>query len=274
MYLSGADLCKRISLVCKRWYHLINSEQFWVHKSIFDKVLSESIFKSLHNQNVFNAKSLYFEYLTQNLIKNPFGNEGFNHWFVFSSEEIKSYDNFKEHFQNNSNDINQFYKMHCQHEPNKLSEHSWLIESDQFGSKPLRDKYGKLYKNFVTSYRLVSKMQIIDLEENDLLKFIKQNIKCKIEISDSYAPRWDCGSKYGILVCLLDKNFNKLDEFQFNETFPQWDNAEWRQIKHTFENISSDLNYIIYLHYGSDTQFWAGHYGIKITNSCVKIIFD
>lgn len=43
------------------------------------------------------------------------------------------------------------------------------------------------------------------------------------------------------------------------------------QVSHSFKN-QSDANYIIFHHSGVDTQYWAGHYGAKITGSVVKVI--
>ena len=41
-----------------------------------------------------------------------------------------------------------------------------------------------------------------------------------------------------------------------------------------FKDYLSGVRYIKILHGGQDTQFWAGHYGVKITLSDVRFDFS
>lgn len=43
------------------------------------------------------------------------------------------------------------------------------------------------------------------------------------------------------------------------------------QISHTFQNYPPGVRYIWFQHGGQDTQFWAGWYGIRVTNSSITI---
>jgi len=43
------------------------------------------------------------------------------------------------------------------------------------------------------------------------------------------------------------------------------------QASHSFKN-QSKASYLILYHSGVDTQFWAGHYGTKISGSVVKVL--
>lgn len=43
------------------------------------------------------------------------------------------------------------------------------------------------------------------------------------------------------------------------------------QISHTFQNYPAGVRYIWFQHGGQDTQFWAGWYGIRVTNSSITI---
>lgn len=43
------------------------------------------------------------------------------------------------------------------------------------------------------------------------------------------------------------------------------------QITHVFQNYGPGARYIRFTHGGKDTQFWAGWYGIRVTDSCVEI---
>lgn len=46
-------------------------------------------------------------------------------------------------------------------------------------------------------------------------------IKPDIEIGEQYVARWDCGSEYSIKVFLINKDFEKQDEFKFKDRFGQ-----------------------------------------------------
>uniref|UniRef100_A0AAQ4REF6 Uncharacterized protein n=1 Tax=Gasterosteus aculeatus aculeatus TaxID=481459 RepID=A0AAQ4REF6_GASAC len=60
-------------------------------------------------------------------------------------------------------------------------------------------------KNFVTTYGMCMKSQLIDLEEEGYNPSLMDRFQPEIRIYDWYAPRRDCGSKYEICVTLLNK---------------------------------------------------------------------
>lgn len=43
------------------------------------------------------------------------------------------------------------------------------------------------------------------------------------------------------------------------------------QMTHVFQNYGPGVRYICFTHGGKDTQFWAGWYGIRVTDSCVEV---
>jgi len=45
------------------------------------------------------------------------------------------------------------------------------------------------------------------------------------------------------------------------------------QASHVFCNYPAGIRYIGFYHKGKDTQFWAGHYGAKMTRSNVTLNF-
>ncbi|XP_052338186.1 F-box only protein 6-like isoform X3 [Oncorhynchus keta] len=55
--------------------------------------------------------------------------------------------------------------------------------------------------------------------------------------------------------------------------FPMMSNKEALSLKmtHVFKNYGPGVRYIRFIHGGKDTQFWAGWYGIRVTNSSVEI---
>ncbi|KAG7221554.1 hypothetical protein INR49_017085 [Caranx melampygus] len=130
----------------------------------------------------------------------------------------------------------------------------------------------KVQKNFVTSYGMCRKTQLIDLEKEGYNRSFMDDFQPDIKISDWYAPRWDCGCKYEITVELLNPRKKPIQTFDPDVViFPQWNDQQWNQMTYVFRNYGPGVRYIRFTHGGKDTQFWAGWYGIRVTNSCVEI---
>ncbi|CAH1232993.1 FBXO6 [Branchiostoma lanceolatum] len=111
--------------------------------------------------------------------------------------------------------------------------------------------------NFVTSYGWCARQQEIDL------------------LAEGYAPRWDCGSQYELEVQLLDKDKKVVDTFSYGPAItPQWNDSQWKQAMHIFSSYGPGVRYVLFKDKGSDTQFWAGHYGSKMTCASVTLIFQ
>ncbi|XP_041130876.1 F-box only protein 44-like isoform X2 [Polyodon spathula] len=90
--------------------------------------------------------------------------------------------------------------------------------------------------------------------------------------SFSYAPRWDCGSKYEVCIQLLSAKQKVIQQFKPEPViFPQWNDMEWKQMTHVFSGYGRGVRFVKFSHGGSDTQFWAGWYGIRVTDSSVMV---
>ncbi|XP_040009964.1 F-box only protein 6-like [Xiphias gladius] len=127
-------------------------------------------------------------------------------------------------------------------------------------------------KSFVTSYSICKKAQLIDLEKEGYNPSFMDHFQPDIRVSDWYAPRWDCGSEYHICVELLNHRKRRIQTFAPGTVFfEQWNDQKWNQITHVFKNYGPGVRYIRFTHGGKDTQFWAGWYGIRVTDSCVEI---
>lgn len=127
-------------------------------------------------------------------------------------------------------------------------------------------------KNFVTSYGMCWKSQLIDLESEGYNSSFMDNFQPLIKISDWYAPRWDCGCLYEIKVELLNQKKRLMQNFEPKTvSFEQWNDQQWNQMIHVFKNYGRGARYIRFSHGGKDTQYWAGWYGIRVTDSCVEI---
>ncbi|XP_062422114.1 F-box only protein 6-like [Pungitius pungitius] len=127
-------------------------------------------------------------------------------------------------------------------------------------------------KNFVTSYGMCRKSQLIELEVEGYNPSFMDRFQPEIRISDWCAPRWDCGCEYNICVELLDEKKKPIQTFAPERVyFEQWNDQSWTQITHVFQDYGPGVRYIHFIHGGKDTQFWKGWYGVRVTDSCVEI---
>ncbi|KAJ8371367.1 hypothetical protein SKAU_G00113950, partial [Synaphobranchus kaupii] len=168
----------------------------------------------------------------RNLLKNPSAEEQFNGWQILENGGDK-----------------------------------WSIEDV---SEPLPDETVK--KFFVTSYRPCKKFQIINLSKEGYNQSFMDEIQPDILISDWYAQRRDCGSMYEICVELLNQKKKVISKFCPEPVyFEQWTDQKWHQMTHVFHGYGRGVRFVRFCHGGSDTQYWAGWYGIRVTNSSVEI---
>ncbi|KAM7411484.1 hypothetical protein PAMA_021462 [Pampus argenteus] len=127
-------------------------------------------------------------------------------------------------------------------------------------------------KNFVTSYQMCMKSQLIDLKAEGYNSSFMDHFQPDIKVSDWYAPRWDCGSEYQIRVELLNQRKKPVQIFAPKKVnFEQWNDQKWNQMVHVFQNYGPGVRYVRFIHGGKDKQFWAGWYGIRVTDSSVEI---
>uniref|UniRef100_A0A183EAT9 FBA domain-containing protein n=1 Tax=Gongylonema pulchrum TaxID=637853 RepID=A0A183EAT9_9BILA len=50
-----------------------------------------------------------------------------------------------------------------------------------------------------------------------------------------------------------------------------WTAAEWQKIEHTFNEYPKGIRFVVFNHAGKDDQYWAGHYGSKMTKASVVV---
>uniref|UniRef100_A0A3P9N8E0 F-box only protein 6-like n=1 Tax=Poecilia reticulata TaxID=8081 RepID=A0A3P9N8E0_POERE len=149
----------------------------------------------------------------------------------------------------------------------KNGGHKWTIE----GSK-VQHSNPAVQKNYVTSFDWCTKVQVIDLTKEGYSPSFMDKFQPPIRISDWYGARSDCGSIYIISVQLLDHKKNVLKNFRPQDvTIPQWNDEQWHQMEYVFKDYGPGVRYVRFTHGGKDTQFWAGWYGIRVTESCVEI---
>ncbi|XP_030041837.1 F-box only protein 44 isoform X2 [Microcaecilia unicolor] len=169
-------------------------------------------------------------------------------------------------------------------EAENLSEglDSWEIlknGGDGWRIETIPGDYGRAFhdlqiqKYFVTSYGQCKKSQIIDLKQEGYWEELMDVIQPDIEIKDWYAARQDCGCQYELCVQLLSKDYIVRQQFCPEVVIiEQWSDAQWTEVTHTFKNYGPGVRYICFQHGGKDTQFWAGWYGVRLTDSSVAIL--
>uniref|UniRef100_A0A286XGF7 FBA domain-containing protein n=3 Tax=Cavia porcellus TaxID=10141 RepID=A0A286XGF7_CAVPO len=125
---------------------------------------------------------------------------------------------------------------------------------------------------FVASFSWCRKKQVLDLEEEGLWPELLDSGKIEIHVSDWWGARHDSGCRYRLLVQLLDAGQTVLDKFSaVPDPIEQWNNNVCFQVTHVFSNIKMGVRFVSFEHWGQDTQFWAGHYGARVTNSSVIV---
>nr|XP_056720947.1 F-box only protein 6-like [Euleptes europaea] len=228
----GRDLIRKCRLVCAQWRYLVDQATLWKRKCQREGYLPKGQDRSLPDWKTFYFLCI----LKRNLIRNPLAEDGFNHWEIVSSEGDE-----------------------------------WKVE-DLPGAHGREFPHPHVKKYFVTSFGLCMKRQIIELKKEGYWEELMDETKPDIVVKDWYAARYDCGCLYKLNVKLLSENYIVLEEFDPDDvTIEQWSDAEWREVLHTFHNYPSGVRYILFCHGGRDTQFWAGWYGIRVTNSSITI---
>ena len=271
LHLPGSYVCKTLSVVCQKWNNIIESKHFWTQKAIIDKKLNDQAIELFKSHNIYEWKRLYFKNpFNKNLINNPNGDDGFNFWHIL---ERRSHHNNSSYNIDQKTNFSDLYNKYNNTKYSTQNSNGFQIENDSHGSKDLLDENNKICRKFSTTYYHCYKLQFINLNQVGLFGDFFEKCNLKLEVKDFYAARFDCGSEYHIKIFLLDENFKIKYEESFDQTLSQWGDGEWLEFKHVFQNLK-DVRYVLLSHGGKDTQFWAGNYGIKISKTSVKLLFD
>ncbi|KAH3852394.1 uncharacterized protein LOC127875003 [Dreissena polymorpha] len=173
----------------------------------------------------------------KNLLQNPCAKDGLHHWEVIQSGG----DGFK-----------------CEDEPS--------------GCKKLSEccKIKHELPCWCTSHDPCLKKQVVNLLSGDVDPKALDERKRPITVRDWYCSRGDCGAEYEIKASLLaDDRTTVLDSWAFKDKLEA--GADWKKVKHVFKDYPAGVRYVEFVHGGTDTQNWAGHFGVKMTNSAVLI---
>ncbi|EQB79046.1 F-box only protein 6 [Camelus ferus] len=120
--------------------------------------------------------------------------------------------------------------------------------------------------------RMCLKSQLIDLKAEGYWEELLDTFRPDIVVKDWFAARADCGCTYHIRVQLASADYIILASFEPPPvTIHQWNDARWTEVSHTFSDYPPGVRHILFQHGGKDTQFWAGWYGPRVTNSSIVI---
>ncbi|NXX91935.1 FBX6 protein, partial [Centropus bengalensis] len=230
--LPARDLTRACGLVCRQWRAVVELTTLWKRKCQREGFYRQALDRSISDWKTFYILSV----LKRNLIKNPCAEGNFDHWKLDHNEGDK-----------------------------------WRVEAmpGEHGTQILDPT---VRKYFVTSYGPCFKSQLITLQKEGYWNQLMDEKRPEIVVKDWYAARFDCGCRYELTVRLLSEDYLVLEEFHPEPVvIEQWSDAMWREISHTFQNYPPGVRYIWFQHGGQDTQYWAGWYGIRVTNSSITI---
>ncbi|XP_010626438.1 F-box only protein 6 isoform X2 [Fukomys damarensis] len=225
--------------VCSLWRDLIDLGTLWKRKCLREGFITED-----WAQPVADWKVFYFLCsLRRNLLHNPCAEENMESWQL---------------------DANQGSK--------------WKVERLP-GDHGTDFPDPKVKNYFVTSYgpaphlpSLCLKSQMVDLKAEGYWEELLDTFRPDIEVKDWFAARRDCGCTYRIQVQLVSADYITLASFEPPPmTIEQWNDAMWTEVSHTFSDYPPGVRYILFQHGGHDTQFWAGWYGPRVTNSSIVV---
>ncbi|XP_054503604.2 F-box only protein 44-like [Agelaius tricolor] len=230
--LPARELLRTCRLVCSQWRYVVDLNTLWKRKCQRDGFYRQSYDRSISDWKIFYMLC----HMKKNLLKNPRAEENFQHWTLDANEGDK-----------------------------------WKIE-DLPGAHGSHMSDPRVHKYFVTSYGPCLKSQLITLDKEGYWNQLMDEIRPEITVKDWYAARFDCGCRYELTVRLLSRDWICLEEFHPEPVvIEQWSDAKWREISHTFQNYPAGVRYIWFQHGGQDTQYWAGWYGVRVTNSSITI---
>jgi hypothetical protein len=253
LYLNAQQLCKQLNLVCKKWREVLSSDSFWAQKCIRDRKLNRQLTSMLNEKQIeWSPKHVYFSNMyTRNLIKNPNGDDSFNHWCFCERFEPDSFATAIEFFKQNRQ-----VGREANNWEGEWSDKSngWSTENTQTGAfEHLKDHNGNLLTCFVTSYMWGVKMQVIDLNEEGIHADMLLKSGLQVEISESYTARNSIKCFYNLKVYLISEGFDIIDLFSHSDYITEFP-SKWKTVSHRFQlNSESNQNpvrYVLFYHSG------------------------
>ncbi|XP_042212332.1 F-box only protein 44-like isoform X2 [Homarus americanus] len=245
LYVPVKDLIRSATHVCKYWHHLLTQYHFWftrmqVEGYKLSETTKQRLLEETNETLVLRAlQSVCGNYLhlNKNLILNPSGIDGFQHWMV-------------------------------RHGGDKM-----IVEDTPTGSDLIPEEAGLPTQHcFVTSYIASSRCQVVNLEHLGLDPCVIDILRPEIHISEWVSARWDCHSKSTIAVLLKGADDTQQVDITWNSRTDDVICRQWYKMQKVVADYPTGLKQITFTNIGKDLQFWAGHYGAKTAGSSVKFV--
>ena len=245
--LSYTDLCDyaNVATVDKSWNLMLNDSVTWINKLKKSHIYAGSDilyyllkdFKFMRNYYILNSKD--------NFLKNVNMDKGLEHWGPSSKQKESK-------------------------KPQTCDWQSvtggWKIETS-VGCDPFPTEAGPAFNNAVTSYMSCCREQEIQLSRwlPNIGILMQDGYKVRVSWSVWVAPRYDCGSKFS--ACIESQGTEiELANVRLNA------GRKWLKLTKSADLDISDGDCLFtYKESGQDTQFWNGHYGVKILNPAISV---
>ncbi|CAH2314155.1 F-box only 17-like [Pelobates cultripes] len=229
-FLPPRELVTRCRLVSRRWKHLVDSPTLWKlkceHERHADLLRASSLCNFFPWQRVF-VKEIFW----RNLIRNPCGQDGFDHWNV-----IHGGDGWV--VENNRCPVEGAESQTC-----FVTSFFWCSKSQTIDL---------LKEGFCEHYLDVHQPPIV------ISDWVAGREDC------------GCMYEINIHLLAADRQSIKTFSNPTLQ-IDQWNNQIYHQVSHVFENYGPGVRFVQFSHKGKDTLFWKGWYGARITNTSVTV---
>ncbi|KAE8585855.1 hypothetical protein XENTR_v10021476 [Xenopus tropicalis] len=230
-FVPSRDLLKSCRLVSKRWKQLVDSPTLWKIKC--QQEWRKEVFNSALSIPNMNWQRLYLKKpFLRNLIRNPCGTEGLQHW--------------------ESTDGGDGWKVEDNHFPLEVADSQTSFVTSFRWCKKTQDV--DLLKEGLWEDLLDNQQPPICISD-----WYAGRCDC------------GCVYEIKVQLLSKDRK-HCIDEFTASpDPIPQWNNGIYHQVSHVFHGYGPGVRFVRFFHMGKDTQFWKGWYGSRITNSSVIV---
>uniref|UniRef100_F1L5W2 F-box only protein 6 n=2 Tax=Ascaris suum TaxID=6253 RepID=F1L5W2_ASCSU len=252
-------------MVCRRWHNVLSAAGFWIdYMRRRSRIIPPP---ALRSEQLLNMKKVCLKQpFERNLIGNPSGEKNFDGWTIR---------------ENGGNRI--------------------IIENPPLGCATKLDD--DIAVCFATSFGWGKMCYVVDLWKEGIEPAFLDAYRPPITVSEYFTCRTDCAATYvldvelvpdGQETCISTERpvMTRRDRFgrpvmvrrqrpegdattNFSITrvrnMEQWSSAEWQYVEHTFNDYPVGIRFVVFEHSGKDLQFWAGHYGSKMTKASVIV---
>jgi hypothetical protein len=189
------------------------------------------------------------------LIKNPDGEDSFNHWCLLGQNRST----IEQNRLDAAESLIKFYNANkeCSRKATNWSTEwsdclkGWSLEKSPTGAtEKLLDKNNNELCCFVTSFFLSEKMQVVDLVKEGLSENLQS--AAVVEVSERYTQRLELACDYNVIVLLISSDYEIIDQITYSEFVDEFP-CPWKTFNHRFALVPSSkkkARYVLFNHSG------------------------